>query len=186
MLNSKENRSLLTADDVRRLFTYEKDTGILRWKVQPSNNVKVNEPAGSVIYGSNKVKYMRVGINGVFYLQHRIIWLWVTGEWPKFGVDHQNGCGLDNRFENLRDVTSSVNSQNRRLGVRNKSGHLGVSWNSNIKKWKSAIVVQGKLHHLGYYTNKEDAIKIRKQAEADFMFHKNHGKERDPNASGSN
>lgn len=47
----------------------------------------------------------------------------------------------------------------------NRSGVTGVSWDRERNKWISVIAFKKKHYHLGRYDNKEDAIKIRKQAE---------------------
>ena len=39
------------------------------------------------------------------------------------------------------------------------SEHTGVSWNKARKKWRAAKTVQGKLVHLGYYADEEDAAR---------------------------
>lgn len=42
---------------------------------------------------------------------------------------------------------------------------VGVCWSKANKKWKAYIKIDGKQKHLGYFDNKEDAIKARKEAE---------------------
>lgn len=46
------------------------------------------------------------------------------------------------------------------------SNYIGVSWFKPIKKWRAYITHNGKTKCLGYFTNKEDAIKARKKAES--------------------
>lgn len=47
----------------------------------------------------------------------------------------------------------------------NTSGRKGVSWITAKSKWRAQIVFKGKSYHLGYYLEKEDAIKAREAAE---------------------
>lgn len=70
-------------------------------------------------------------------------------------IDHINNNGLDNRKENLRIVTRSQNSQNRKKIIRENttSKYIGVSKNGN--KWKSCY----KGITIGYYFNELDAAK---------------------------
>ena len=80
-------------------------------------------------------------------------------------VDHINGNGLDNRKSNLRIVTYTQNSMNRKMNCRNKSGHSGVRWHNRSKTWEASIRIDGIWTYLGSSTDKEEAIKIRKLAE---------------------
>ena len=55
-----------------------------------------------------------------------------------------------------------------KLHKGNKSGHKGVMWLNNRNKWKAYIGIKGKQISLGYFDNKEDAIKARKIAEEEY------------------
>lgn len=80
-------------------------------------------------------------------------------------VDHENTNGLDNRRSNLRDCTKSQNGMNTTAYCHNTSGVKGVSWNSQMKKWKANIKVKGKGIFLGYHSLLEDAAEARRTAE---------------------
>ena len=79
--------------------------------------------------------------------------------------DHINRNALDNRKSNLRPATVSQNGCNRNLGCRNKSGVIGVFWNKHINQWIAYISIDKKLATIGYFINKDDAIKARLYAE---------------------
>lgn len=57
-----------------------------------------------------------------------------------------------------------------KLHKGNKSGHKGVMWMESRQKWKAYIGFKGKQINLGYFDDKEDAIKARKVAEE--KYHK--------------
>ena len=57
-----------------------------------------------------------------------------------------------------------------KLHKGNKSGHKGVSWVESRKKWLAYIGFKGKQINLGYFENKNDAIKARLEAEE--KYHK--------------
>ena len=84
-------------------------------------------------------------------------------------IDHINGNGLDNRKANMRIVTASQNSCNRRA-VKNKKGkciYKGV--NSHMGKWRAYIRISGKLHHLGYFDSQKEAARAYNEAALNYF-----------------
>ena len=59
------------------------------------------------------------------------------------------------------------NLQNRKILKNNTSGVSGVEWLPRIQQWKASICFRGKRYYLGAYSEFEDAVKARKQAEKD-------------------
>lgn len=146
------NRRELTHDEIRRLFSYEELTGILVWK----EGLSIRAPSGRVAGTMCKNGYVAVGIRGVKYLAHRVIWNYMSGAWPEFDIDHIDGDRSNNRFSNLRDVATYKNMQNlKRSHLDNNSGLLGVERHRN--KWSARICVQGKKTYLGTFVTKEEA-----------------------------
>ena len=90
-------------------------------------------------------------------------------------VDHINGDTLDNRKCNLRICTQADNMKNQKKHIRNTSGYKGVSWNKKSKAWEVSITQNGKRHYLGMYKDKEEAIKVRKEAEEKYFGEYNRG-----------
>ena len=80
-------------------------------------------------------------------------------------VDHINGNRLDNRRSNLRICTKEQNIKNRKLSRNSSTGVTGVIYLPKTNNWKAHICINGEKTHLGYYANKEDAIKVRREAE---------------------
>lgn len=80
----------------------------------------------------------------------------ILGNIKGFIIDHINGNPLDNRRSNLRHATRQENSWNSksRLGT---SIFKGVTFHKRIKQFAASIRINGKLLHLGYYRNQEDA-----------------------------
>ncbi len=72
-------------------------------------------------------------------------------------VDHRNCNGLDNQRGNLRPATKPQNASNRRKVPGKSSRFKGVSWYSGRRKWHVRITVNGKVIHLGYFTEEYDA-----------------------------
>ena len=83
--------------------------------------------------------------------------------------DHHNRNKLDNRKENLVQCTNQENTRNISVGKNNTSGFIGVNFNKRSNKWHARIVVNSKEHHLGFFANKEDAIRTRLCAEKEYF-----------------
>lgn len=151
----------LTAEKLRELLHYDKESGIFTWKVRTSSSVKVGDVAGR----QNGDGYRLISVQSRDYLAHRLAWLYVHNSWPKDQLDHINRIRTDNRMANLREVTNKQNQQNRSKSSHNTSGHPGVSWHKQRSKWQATITHNYKLIHLGYFENLEDAVAARKAAE---------------------
>ena len=90
----------------------------------------------------------------------------------KLEVDHINRDVLDNRKKNLRIVTHQLNCRNRYLYKTNTSGCAGVYCNKQRSKWSAEIIISRKKnqrHFLGYFTNINNAIRVRKAAEIKYL-----------------
>lgn len=97
---------------------------------------------------------------------HRLI-ISIPGK--KYEIDHINNNKKDNRKCNLRIVTRSQNSMNRGLQSNNKTGVTGVTFYEPYDKWNSQIALNGKHINLGYFSDFEDAVKARKEAEEKYF-----------------
>lgn len=110
------------------------------------------------------VGYAAVGVGKRKLLAHRVIYAIVTGKMPEGQIDHINGNRVDNRIENLRDVSRSENLHNSKVPKNNSSGFPGVSWHAQHQKWRTQICIDNRNIHLGYFKDFEDAVQARKMA----------------------
>ena len=151
-------KQILTADVLRSRFSYNPVSGVFTRLIGVSGR---NTKAGTVAGSKDNQGYLKITIQGQFFKAHRLAWLHVHGEWPKFEVDHINGNRSDNRIENLRDAPRGLNSQNERSArISNRSGFLGVCSPTKIdKKFLAVISVAGKSIRLGRFDCAEDAHK---------------------------
>lgn len=169
--------SKLTAERARELLDYDPETGVLRWKKNKGTG-KANAEAGSVCTEVTGKKYRYIKIDGTQFRAHRVVWIIWNGCAPELQIDHIDGNGLNNRISNLRHVTHLENRRNSRRQSNNKSGSSGVDWDKRRCKWRARIKVCGFTRHIGYFVELEEAIAARKEAEATYGFHENHGSER--------
>ena len=86
-------------------------------------------------------------------------------------VDHINGDTYDNRRYNLRVCRQEDNHKNRKKQSNNKSGHRGVMWYPyrNLNKWMSYICIDKKRTTLGYFTDFQEAVNVRLDAELKYF-----------------
>jgi hypothetical protein len=164
----------MTQSELKNILTYDPGSGKLFWKQDIINGSKKGEEAGTL----TSKGYIHITIDQKQYKAHRLVWLYITGDFPKNQIDHVNQIKTDNRFENLREVTNKVNHRNTPLQKNNKSGVHGVGFHKATKKWRACIKVNGQLIHLGLFSEKDSAIEARKRAEEKYQFHKNHGNKR--------
>jgi hypothetical protein len=170
---------MLTFEEAKRLFDYDPETGVVRWRVKTCRKVVVGAEAGTLKTNHRTGKtYRHIRFRGKDHKAHRIIYLLQTSEWPPDDIDHLNGDGVDNRWENLRAATRLENSRNQRRLRNNTSGQTGVYWHEQNGKWVAQIMVHKRNIYLGYFTSKEEAIAARKEAEIEHNFHPNHGTDR--------
>jgi hypothetical protein len=144
-------RNDLTAGRVWQLLHYEPETGVFVRLVS-----KPKCPAGSIAGVLNDNGYWLISVDGAKYRAHRLAWLWMTGEWPAGEIDHRDGVRHNNRWGNLRDVTTEVNQQNQRKShTDSKTGLLGASPAKG--GFKAQILIGNRDVYLGLYKTPEEA-----------------------------
>jgi hypothetical protein len=151
---------MITYERVRELFDYHPDGYFIR-KIRTCNAVNTGDIVGHI----DKDGYVQVGIQAKHYRIHRLVWLWHNGYMPENFIDHINRNKIDNRIENLREVTNQCNIRNTGNRENNTSGVKGVSWYCSRNKWTAQIMVNHKQYHLGYYKEICNAVLARLAAE---------------------
>lgn len=147
-------KNMITQENAKDIFNCDTSTGLLSWKISPGRKVKAGDIAG----GLNGHGYRQVQVGKKLYMEHRLIWLWVYGSWPKQGLDHINGIKTDNRIENLREATIQINQQNlRKAQTNNKTGFLGVSKETGSKSYRATIMCENKIINIGSFATPEEA-----------------------------
>lgn len=167
----------ITQENLRALLHYDPETGKFTWCVNFGGHIEYGKEAGNIdtddrVGGKT---YIRIKIYQQLISAHRLAIFYVTGFWPKELVDHEDGDGTNNKWNNLKQVTHSENNRNARLQHNNISGVMGVNWNHVNKNWNAKINYEGQQIHLGTFKTKQEAILARKTAEKMLGYHKNHG-----------
>jgi hypothetical protein len=138
----------ITQVKLKELLNYDPETGIFNWIIERPGVRK--KRTGWL----DKKGYLFIRIYGVLYCAHRLAWLYMTGEWPNGEIDHKDSNPPNNRWENLRDATHSVNQQNRRKASHNnKTGFIGVR--PMRKSFHAQMSLHGKSHYIGAFQTAE-------------------------------
>lgn len=74
-----------------------------------------------------------------------------------------------NLNKNYKEETNLSFLLNKKLLANNKSGKTGVCWNSRIQQWTAYITIKKKRIFLGYFKDKNKAIRAREKAEEKYF-----------------
>lgn len=144
----------LTQSLLKELFSYHPDGYLIR-----NRNGK---PVESKITKNHR--YARISVKSKPYAVHRIVFLWHHGYLPKV-TDHIDNDQLNNRIENLREVTHQQNSMNKKRDFNSASPYKGVRPASRAKKnglvpWDVSVSINRRQVHLGRFDDIEVANQV--------------------------
>jgi len=145
--------------EAHKTFRYDPMTGKLYWRINASPRARAGDVAGTLFSAPRRTKcpdYFRVKYAGKCYMVHRVIWLLMQGHWPSQQIDHKDGNGLNNLFDNLREATHQQNIWNRLAANISVTQRKGVHIIPN-GKFRAAIRVNGKRHFLGDFATLDAA-----------------------------
>jgi len=154
---------LLTRERLMEALSFDPETGRFTW-IERGRARKLGSLAG----GLSQQGYRIIGIDGQIYHAHRLVWLWIYGEWPPLDIDHKDRDRDNNRPSNLRLATRAENQWNTDCPKDNTSGHKGVYLKNG--KWMALIQKNRKRQYLGFFDRFEDACSAYDNAARD-----NHG-----------
>lgn len=127
---------VLTQDYLKSVLEYNRETGVFLWRERKQGR-KLSR-AGTLSPNG----YCYININGKQHSAHRLVWLYVYGEFPtgrQNYIDHINKNKSDNRVENLRVCTQAENLRNTSKHFDNRSGFKGIYYNKTWGKWVAQI-----------------------------------------------
>lgn len=154
----------MTQERLKELLHYEPETGWFTWRV--NNSVAaVGQRAG----GDHGLGYRSIGLDYKKFLEHKLAWLYMTGEWPEEEIDHINRDRADNRWPNLKRASRSQNGHNKGQHPRNTTGYKGV-YRSGPDHFVARIQIRNQTIHLGRFKDINDAIAARKKAEEEYQI----------------
>lgn len=182
-----EIESIVDQNLLLEFFLYNRETGKLYWRERDARHFPNEAVCGTwnTKNAGKEAGYVREGYRICEILTrpfkvHRIIWCIEKGAWPGQHIDHIDGDKLNNRIENLRDVSQLQNSKNASISSWNTSGRVGVSKAHRTDHWgdcwQAYINANGKRISLGLFKSFEDACAARSDAEKQYGYHENHGR----------
>ena len=143
-------------EEVAKKLDYDPETGDLTWK-EGFNHRYSGQKAGCV-HDINK-GYLKIKHKNKRYFAHKLAWVIYYGTTPTMYIDHIDGNPANNKIDNLRLATNSLNQRNQRPNKNNKSGFVGVKIYGN----RFYVTCAGK--RVGSFDDYEDAVEARVMAE---------------------
>lgn len=144
----------------QKYFSYDSETGAItnRW--------------GRLVGAINAKGYLnitaRVEHEGLIVecaiRAHQLAWVLMTGNYCE-QIDHKDRNKLNNKWTNLREATTLINNNNRKVFSKSKSGVTGVIWQAQRKLWQAYIIVNSRNIHLGFTPSLFEAVCLRKSGE---------------------
>ena len=131
----------MTQARLKELLTYNQETGLFTRNVR-AGRCRSGEIAGSLVSGGHKNRiYVTICVDYIQFYAHQLAFLFVEGNIPQV-VDHRDGDGTNNSWDNLRKATQTQNMANSKRRPTNKSGVKGVYWHAKDRRWMARIQVE--------------------------------------------
>jgi hypothetical protein len=126
------------------------DRGILPSRIQKEKILKktINTKGYCVV---NLTKDKKQNVHSV----HSLVALSFIGDRKGLDTNHMDGNKQNNCLDNLEYVSRRENTCH---GKSRKHTFPGIAYRIRTKKWVATPVLNGRIHELGYYNDKEQAI----------------------------
>ena len=134
---------MLSVDQLKAAVIYDPEDG----SFVRADGVRKGMVAGRALPSGYRV----IQIKKRQYYEHRLAWLWMTGEWPKNQVDHIDGDKPNNKWANLRAATCAQNNWNKGKTKRSSTGLKGVTYHQRDRKWQAMIMASRNAVYLGQF-----------------------------------
>jgi len=162
---------MIDAALVRSLFHYDPDTGVFKRIGRLKCNGEITS-CDFVGTARSTHGYLQYTVKDKTYDVHRLIFLYVDGEFPECDIDHIDGNRLNNKWSNLRKVTRSENLRNVGKKQENKYGFTGIGVHTQSGKYRVFIGS----HHKSGFDTLEEAVEYRKRLEKEMGYTDDHFK----------
>jgi hypothetical protein len=134
---------------------YDKKSSNLFWKKQSNRGMYRNltKPLGRLSTSGYKVFSFKFKKKSITLSVHRVIWFLNHGVWPVEEIDHIDNNKVNNKIDNLREVSSSENKHAREARADNQLKVKGVYFHPRDKRFYAYC----KKKYLGCFKSLEEA-----------------------------
>lgn len=154
-----DKNEIIVEENFAKILLYDYNSNIIGYTIISKEDIEKIRNYKISFNG----QYATIIIKGKTNLLHRFL-----TNCPKDKiVDHINNDKLDNRRENMRIVTRTINNYNRKNKTHMSNGEeLPIGIRKHIQKnnnisYQAYCSLNKKQINIGYFKNKEDAIKAR-------------------------
>ncbi len=141
---------LVTQGYLKSRLNYDAASGVFVWINPPHNHGRLR----GAVAGGTSTGYRLIKINGKKYRASHLAWLYVTGEWPRDLLDHEDGDTLNDAIGNIREASHAQNNAN----ARRKAGKIlpkGVK--AHRRRYVARIMFDKQLMHIGVFATPDEA-----------------------------
>lgn len=143
--------------------TFEYVDGHLYWKITKGTRAIKGSKAGKL----RKDGYYDVGLDGKYYLIHRIVYALHYNKLPEI-IDHIDRNRSNNKIENLRESDVNYNVWNSSISSANTTGVKGIRKvkRGNYEAFEARVAIKSKTIQVGTFKTLEEAksaIQIKRE-----------------------
>lgn len=145
----------ITQRELQEELSYNPDTGDFFW-IKPKSGRCLTKPAGT----KNPKGYITINLGGVYWLAHRLAFVYMQDEFPPEYVDHIDGNPSNNSWNNLRPCSAQENSRNKKRKYDSFTGIKGVTFNPVNNTWEVQIKVGELYKRFGPFFSYQKACQV--------------------------
>lgn len=117
----------VTRERVLEMLRFEPETGRFYWHATPRCHSELHgKEAGFAQHGGRGKYYWHIKIDSRKYKRSHLVFLVCHGRFPTPIADHRDGNSLNDRPENIREVTIQQNAMNHRKRAKRSLLPMGV------------------------------------------------------------
>ena len=182
-------KSELTSSFFKTYLSYNESTGKFFWIDRPQsmfsdwrqanqwNGHYAGKEAGSISTPVNGYRKIKITLCRMTFSLHRAAALYlglIETYGDKRQIDHIDGNPLNNKAENLRSCSRSINLRNHKISSKNTSGINGVSFHRNSGKFQATFSDSAKRKRVEYFETIFEAACVRRSWELKNEYTRRH------------